>query len=479
MKFDFKFIITAIIICILNGCTSQDKQNEETAVNSEITPFKDGDKVAFVGDSITDGGHYHSLIWLYYMTHFPELKLWIGNYGISGDTAWNILDRIEGDVFANKPNVVALTFGMNDTSYYGYDREGAKEYADSCVNSSAEAFAKIIEKCHQHPECKYIMIGSSPYDETADLEVEGLFYRITEKNAAMKRIIEMQKDSAAVNNWEFVDFNEPMIHYASKAQEKDKSYSFTQGDRIHPDNEGHALMAYIFLKAQGLIGKPVADITINANNGNVELQENCSISDLKNNSNELSFNYLSKSLPFPLDTFSRGWGPKRCAADILKYFPEFLDSISLERLTIKDLVGNYKLTIDNIILDTLSSENLAKGINLAKYPQTPQHRQAEAVAALNELRWDIERSFRDFAWIQFNFFPPVGISSSTPDSPEAIDTFHKRCNENIWAKVKDNLYDRMCHPEVREATSAEMHLLVDKIYSINKPKTHKIKLEKL
>jgi hypothetical protein len=37
----------------------------------KIAPFKAGDRIAFVGNSITDGGHYHSYIWLYYMTHYP------------------------------------------------------------------------------------------------------------------------------------------------------------------------------------------------------------------------------------------------------------------------------------------------------------------------------------------------------------------------------------------------------------------------
>ena len=28
--------------------------------------------MVFVGNSITHGGHYHSFIWLYYMTRFPD-----------------------------------------------------------------------------------------------------------------------------------------------------------------------------------------------------------------------------------------------------------------------------------------------------------------------------------------------------------------------------------------------------------------------
>ena len=56
-----------------------------------IAPFQKGDRVTFVGNSITDGGHYHSYIWLYYMTHFPGMRLWMANCGVGGDTAKEIL----------------------------------------------------------------------------------------------------------------------------------------------------------------------------------------------------------------------------------------------------------------------------------------------------------------------------------------------------------------------------------------------------
>ena len=35
-----------------------------------VKPFKEGERAVFLGNSITDGGHYHSYIWLYYMTVF-------------------------------------------------------------------------------------------------------------------------------------------------------------------------------------------------------------------------------------------------------------------------------------------------------------------------------------------------------------------------------------------------------------------------
>ena len=35
-----------------------------SAAAQTVAPFKDGDRAVFLGNSITDGGHYHSYIWL-------------------------------------------------------------------------------------------------------------------------------------------------------------------------------------------------------------------------------------------------------------------------------------------------------------------------------------------------------------------------------------------------------------------------------
>src|SRR3954467_14674962 len=101
-----------IIITLLAGCLVFN-----TATGQKIAPFHGGDRIAFVGNSITDGGHYHSYIWLYYLTHFPNTQIRIFNAGIGGDIAQQMYERLETDVFEKKPTVVTLTFGMNDTGY--------------------------------------------------------------------------------------------------------------------------------------------------------------------------------------------------------------------------------------------------------------------------------------------------------------------------------------------------------------------------
>ena len=116
----------------------------------KVAPFKGGDRVAFVGNSITDGGHYHSYIWLYYMTRFPEARMRMYNCGIGGDTSLEILRRIDHDVFAKRPTVLTLTFGMNDSGYFEYNGDNPGAFADSKVAESRRNFLEIEKKLKEH-----------------------------------------------------------------------------------------------------------------------------------------------------------------------------------------------------------------------------------------------------------------------------------------------------------------------------------------
>ena len=55
--------------------------------------------------------------------------------------------------------------------------------------------------------------------------------------------------SAKKNGLGFVDFNQPMVQISLEEQKKDSTFTFCRVDRIHPDNDGQMVMAYLFLKA--------------------------------------------------------------------------------------------------------------------------------------------------------------------------------------------------------------------------------------
>lgn len=76
--------------------------------------FGSGDRVIFLGDSITDGDTYRLLVeQALKEAHKPLPKLI--NKGIGGDTAAKMLARLDRDVLTQNPKHVYLSCGVNDT----------------------------------------------------------------------------------------------------------------------------------------------------------------------------------------------------------------------------------------------------------------------------------------------------------------------------------------------------------------------------
>ena len=98
-----KFLVLVAAVCMAYT----------TAFAQTVKPFKEGDRAVFLGNSITDGGRYHSFIWLYYMTRFPNMPIRVFNGGIGGDTAYDMNKRLDGDIFSKNPTVLMVIMRKN------------------------------------------------------------------------------------------------------------------------------------------------------------------------------------------------------------------------------------------------------------------------------------------------------------------------------------------------------------------------------
>jgi lysophospholipase L1-like esterase len=456
---------TCVLICLLLFFLKAYPQ-------SKVQPFVNGDRVVFMGNSITDGGHYHSYIWLYYMSHFPNIRIQCFNAGIGGDVSKQMLERIDSEVFAKKPTVMTLTFGMNDTGYQLFPPNKADSLYQLKVNTSLESFDRIVALLKQHPEIKKILIGSSPYEETSKIKVTPLL----RKNTALLAIGAAEKQVAKENNWGFVDFNAPMAQINQQQEQKDSLFSMEDADRIHPTNDGQMVMAYLFLNAQGLNGKKVAGISVNAKNGKVDGEENCRLTGIVANNNGVTFNCLENSLPYPLDTIPSGFGrPQRAQEDALKLIP-FTNDYNQELLQVKGLKKEavYTLKIDNKTMGQWNGSDLEKGVNLALITGTPQYQQALAVMQLNEERWTIERRLREYYWIHYSILKPKGLLYN--DSEATMDSLQKYAKKDFFVGVTIPTYQKARFKSVRDAWQKEMDLLTDQIYAINKPVVHRFEI---
>ncbi|GGC30149.1 hypothetical protein GCM10011386_22690 [Parapedobacter defluvii] len=439
-----------------------------SALGQSLSPFSDGDRVAFLGNSITDGGRYHSFIWLYYMTRFPDRAVTIYNGGIGGDRVVEMEKRLDADVLARKPTKLFLIFGMNDSGYSEYLTEDPGVFGEKIVAESDRNYQQMERRLQALPDVEVSLLGSTPYDETSVRETEPF----VGKHSAMQKIVDYQRQSARDNGWGFFDFNEPMTDLNRKFQRIDPAFSLSGFDRIHPDNDGHMVMAYLFLKAQGLANQPVAQVEIDARKARASAQQNCSISNITRDAHQLTFAYLANSLPYPIDTIPLNGEYNARQSDALRIVP-FMKEMNNEALKVKGLdEGIYEVLIDSVRIGSWTRKELEEGINLAEIPWTPQYQQALAIMHLNERRWRIERELRDYTWIQYYFFEKRGLLYA--DDKVAMEALNAAIPHDKWLTGRRNQYALLMHREVREAYQDQVDILISKIYEINKPKTHLI-----
>jgi lysophospholipase L1-like esterase len=447
------------------------------AQSPPLSSFRSGEKVIFIGNSITEAGYYESYIWLYYMLHFPDRRITVINGGIGGERAKNIVERLDDDVVARKPTTVCLTFGMNDSGYFEFSWANADSAAKARVDESEHYFNLIRKKLNTLP-AKKIMITSSPYDET----VKNPKNYFPKKSIAMDSISAFQQRAAAVDHWGFVDFFHPMTGISIKQQQKDSAFTLTGSDRIHPGNAGHFVMAWLFLRQQGLAGRPVADMVLDATHPQhdathpgVVKSENCTLSGISVTPSDIHFDYLAKSLPFPVDTVPRLWGNPSAQSQALSVIP-FTEEMNKEELTVKGLAtGKYVITIDDKPIGHWTAEDLAKGINLAILPNTPEYGQAMSVLLLNEERMGLESKLRAYYWLQFDYLR--GIGRAFNDDAATMDSVNLKSSKDWAVASKRDNYRAARYPAVRKAWEKEMELLTDEIYRLNQPHSHTIRIK--
>lgn len=460
----YKKIFFALLIIVTLSTTSM-------AQVQPLAPFHPGERACFVGNSITEGGYYESYIWLYYMLHFPNSRITVYNCGIGGDRAQNILGRLDADVFAKKPTTICMSFGMNDSGYFEYLSGNSDSTGKEKARQSKLYFDTIAQKLKACTTAKKIMITSPLYDET----MKNPKNYFPGKSKSMNIMAAFQEKAAQDYHWGFVDFLHPMTEITLREQRRDSAFTLTSNDRIHPGNAGHFVMAWLFLKQQGLEGKPVADIAINAATQKVQRSVNCQLSSLSVAPGNIQVDYLANSLPFPQDTISRMWENPQRQADALKVIP-FTEEMNREMLFVSGLGNsNYSVTIDGKPIGQWTGEQLGAGINLALL-NTPQIEQAMAVLWLNEERMALESKLRQYYWLQFNYLKDIGLQFN--DNKVAMDSVASRSSRDWFVGSKKDNYRAARYEAVRAAWQKEMDLLTDEIYKINKPVKHTIRIVK-
>jgi lysophospholipase L1-like esterase len=348
-------------------------------------PFalRDGDRVVFYGDSITEQRLYTTFVETYVVTRFPGMNVSFVHSGWGGDRVTGggggpIDRRLARDVFAYKPTVVTVMLGMNDASYQPFKQPIFDVYA--------RGYLHLVESLKMNqPGVRITLILPSPFDDvTRKPTFEGGYNQVLLKYAEFVRSL-AEKGGATV-----ADLNTSVVAALKKANEIDPTQAQALiKDRVHPGPAGQLLMAEALLKAWNAPSL-VSAAEIDGSAGRVVRQENAKIDDLKGGET-ISWTQLDQALPMPIDLKDPIIALAVKASDVE-------DALNQQTLKVTGLdAPRYQLKIDGKEIAELTNDQLAAGVNLADYP-TPMFRQAMAVHRLtlrhNELHHQRWRSFQ-------------------------------------------------------------------------------------
>ena len=372
--------------------------------------FKDGETVCFLGDSITHGGRFHSYVYDYYLTRFPDRTVRFVNAGISGDSAGGTQGRLADDVIGKRPAAVAVMFGMNDVARGLYVAEPSEQQRAG-QQRALENFRANMERLTarlkaEAGEPRLLFVTPSPFDQ---IGVNDRNNNQPGCNDGLARCAAIVHDLAARNNGAVVDFHAPMTAFNLERQRLDPAFTIVGPDRVHPGAPGHLMMAWLFLKTQGAPAL-VSSVTIDAAAGRVVASENAAVTGLEKREGGWSFTVLEQALPFPVDP----------AARLLLDWVPIERELNQEIVAVRGLAsGQYELRIDGATVGRFSAEAFAKGVNLAFNDAVPQVRQAQVVARLNEVRRSAETVLRNYAAVRWS----LRHRKVDPDDLEAVRVY--------------------------------------------------------
>ncbi len=383
---------TGLILC----CATFAQAKESS---TDAFYLKNGDRVVFYGDSITEQRLYTSFAETYVVTRFPKLNVTFVHSGVGGDRVgggWMgpIDPRLDRDAIPYKPTAMTIMLGMNDASYKPYDQPTFDAYATG--------YRHILDKMKAAvPGVRFTLIEPSPFDDVTRKPGWDPGY-----NSVLLKYADFVKQLAQTEKQNVADLNGPVVAMLEKANTTDAAGALKIiPDRVHPGPAGHLIMAEGLLKAwnaPSLVAGVTIDVTGKRANG-----ANASVSGLVVTGNTLTWTQTDNALPFPLDT-------KDDTLMLAVRSSDFVSTLDNEPLTVTGLAdGSYTLKIDGEPVGTFTKDQLQTGINLALLP-TPMLKQAQAVHALTWKHNDIH----SMRWRNVDF-PFLGDKS--PAVRKALD----------------------------------------------------------
>lgn len=334
------------------------------AVAAERFYLKNGDRVLFMGDSITHAGMYVQYVDAYLKTRFPDRKFELYNLGLPSETVTGLSEpdhpfprpdmheRFERALTRIKPTVVVMCYGMNDGIYYPFSEERFRKYQQAyrlALDKARAAGARVMvltpppfdpvplkEKALPLGAPKYSWM--TPYAQYDTVLARYAAWLTTQKGGRLP----------------VVDMHGALARVLGDLRRSDPGFILAY-DGVHMDATGHALMARTLLDAWNApaeVDRAEIDAArqraVHGKVQSVQLRDGV-----------LSFAWTTR-LPMPADP---KWDARMDRA------AGFTERLNRHRLIVRGLpAGSYTLWEGDARIGEVTADELRAGVSLTRYP---------------------------------------------------------------------------------------------------------------
>ncbi|MCH8922212.1 MAG: SGNH/GDSL hydrolase family protein [Planctomycetes bacterium] len=204
-------------------------------------PLKKGDRVVFLGDSITAAGArkngFISMMRAVTDKKHADLKVQLIGAGISGHKVPDCQKRLQRDVIDRKPTIVFIYIGINDVWHSKRGRGTSKERFEMGLR---RMIARINEAGARVILCTPTVIGE---------KVNGA----NKLDSMLDEYSDISRKVARDTKSQMLDLRKQFVAHLAKAnKEKNKSRGVLTSDGVHLNRPGNRFVANLMLEALGV-----------------------------------------------------------------------------------------------------------------------------------------------------------------------------------------------------------------------------------
>lgn len=229
----FRLLTTAAVMTILAA---------SFAGAQAAPPLAKGERIVFLGDSITQGGvgpdGYVTLVKQALAKSHGDLGIEVVGAGVSGNKVPDLEKRLERDVLSKKPTIVVVYIGINDVWHSESGRGTSK--------ADFEAGLRRILDQIKAVGARAVLCTASVIGEKTDGS--------NKLDKMLDEYCDVSRKVAADTKTQLLDLRKAFLEYLKQHNGKNAEQGVLTTDRVHLNKEGNAFVARQMLAALGAEG---------------------------------------------------------------------------------------------------------------------------------------------------------------------------------------------------------------------------------